>query len=451
MEWRRRVLLFTVVALVVLVAFSASVDARAPPQPLCEVCADEVVDGDVVEESTVTIQIDGTGTGHWTVRLELVEETSLADSAVERRALDALTGHRNEPDPRNLSVSVSGERVVMSYDVPRMGHRSVGDVLIVDYFYSHGDDGHWYGVNADRVVVRGPSDGVLTESPAAVTANETAVVLEGDYGDVFTNTISTGWYLAYAHDRGVVSVVATTLGVGVDVAQAKMDGLLSAIWLPIAIIATVLGLLYRQESIVSHRGPRERIQAVAALTAVLLVASIFVHVVVSFGRSAGPLVRQLERAVFSLMYGTVLMGGLLVGISVVGATLYVLTAPRFEFSVPNEWIRVGGVFVSVTSVVGGIWAAGTDIWLTDAYAAGVAMVTAGVFLPLGLTDRRSSQVLMAFTILTSPALVALGFGPFSGYTNQFFPLLFVPWALVTVAVGTLGYAYGVSRRETTGE
>lgn len=449
---RHRRIFLVLLSTALLISIVGSAAARPPPQPLCEVCSDTVVADSAVEESTVTIQIDESGTGHWTVRFDIEEDVSLDPEKLQRDADESLRGHVNEPEPRNLSVTVDGDSAVITYEIPRMGHRTVGDVLVVDYFYSHGDQGHWYGVNADTVVIQGPDETVLTRSPTHLTANESAVVLDGEYGDVFARTISTGWFLAYAPNDGVVASGATTLGIGIDIAQAKIGGLPGAAWLPIAVLLSYLGYLYRRGEVLIDRSPRTQVQYVLGLTAVLAVATLVIDLVSSVLGSPAPFVQQLEGAVFTWTYGAVFTGPLLVLILLASAIQFSLITSRFDVEVPDRWQVGGAVTVALVVLIGGLLAAGTDSSATRRFGMVVAILTPLLFFPLGRAERRSRRVFLAGTITISPLLVALSFGPYAGYTTLFFPLLFVPWTLVTGAIGSFGYIIGLDRREeATGE
>ncbi|WP_259516936.1 hypothetical protein [Halanaeroarchaeum sp. HSR-CO] len=443
MQQRRRRILLLILAVAVLVSFAASVTARPPPQPLCEVCSDDVVADSVVEESTVSIEIDGTGTGRWVVTFDLDDGVTPDGAQLQRDAREALRGHHEESMPRNLSVDVSGDTAVVTYEVPEMGHRALGDVLVVDYFYSHGDESHWYGVNADRVVVRGPTDTTLTRAPQGVRSNESAIVLTGTHGDIFDQTISTGWYLAFADEDTVFAAVGTTIGIGIDIAAAKIDGLAGAIWLPMAILISVLGVLYRRGAALAERTLFQRLRFGVALGAALAVGSVVVELV---GGSSEPLLEHLEDVVFSLLFGAVLTSDVLLAMLLAGAVQFVLVTPRIDIDVPTTLIPDGAVAVSVMILLGSVWAAGTAVGATAVYGTIVAVLTPLLFLPLGQTVRRRHRVVLTFTIVVAPILLALGFGPFSEYTKMFFPTLYVPWALVTGAIGAVGYSYGLTIR-----
>lgn len=444
---RHRRLFLVLLSMALLLSIVGSVAARPPPQPLCEVCSDTVVPDSAVEESTVTIQIDGSGTGHWVVRFDLEDDVSLDREQLQRNAHESLGGHVNEPEPRNLSVTLDGDLAVITYEIPRMGHRTVGDVLVVDYFYSHGEQGHWYGVNADTVVITGPEGTVLSRSPGYATGNESAVVLYGDHGDVFAQTISRGWYLAYAPNDGVVAAGATALGIGIDIAQAKIGGLPGAAWLPIAVLLSYLGYLYRRGAMLIDRSPRTQFQYVLGLTAVLAVATLVIELVSSVLGPPAPFVQQLEGAVFTWTYGAEFTGPLLVFVLIASAIQFSLVTSRFGVEIPDRWQVGGALAIALVVLIGGLLAAGTDSSATRRLGMVVAILTPLLFFPLGRSERRNRRLFLAGTIVISPLLVALSFGPFTGYAKQFLPSLFVPWALVTGAIGSFGYMLGRDRRE----
>ncbi|WP_181684872.1 hypothetical protein [Halorhabdus salina] len=422
--------------LVVLVSGSVIVAARPPPQPLCEVCTDDVVSGSDVESSMVTINIDKDGVGHWTVKLDTRADSSVDPSAVQSAADDALRGHRGESDPRNFSMTARGNAVVLTYDVPRMGHRSAGGVLVVDYFHAQGEDGRWYGVNADRVVVTGPQGDTLARAPAAHRLNETAIALDGTYSDSFDRTISPGWYLTFAEDGGIHSSVASQLAVGLDIAQLKGEAVPETVAVPTVLLAACLALRNRLRGAFADASTRGLL-AFLGVTAGLGVAS---------GLALG-----LAGATFTLVLSASILAPL-VALSVgLIAIQYALLTGRLGVGIDARWLVRAGVAVAVVALIGAPLVAGSLGPMARGYGSAVAVVTAMLFVPLALAQQRSVQWLLTGVILLSPLFVTVGWAPYGSYADLYAPAITALWALITALLGSVAYAIGRSRRPMSTE
>ncbi|WP_158853357.1 hypothetical protein [Halorhabdus sp. CUG00001] len=417
--------------LVVLLATITLVAApRPPPQPLCDVCTDDVIAGSDVESSTVTIQLDEDGDGHWTVTLDPRANANVSRSAVWSAAENALHGHRGEAQPRNLSVNTSANAVVVTYDVPRMGHRSLGGVLVADYFHSQGEGSRWYAVNADRLVITGPVGDTLARAPAKHRLNETAIALDGTYGDSFERTISPGWYLAFAEDRGVFTSIAAQLAVSVDVAQLKGTAVPKTVAVPTVLLAGCLALRNRLRDVVADAS-KTRILASIGVIAGLGVAS---------GLALG-----LDGATFTLLLSASVLAPILALSAVLIGVQYALLTRQFGVDVDTRWLVRSGVAVAVVALIAAPLVAGQLGPIASGYGSAVAVVTATLFVPLALTEQRSEQWLLTGVILLSPLLVAVGWAPYGSYGDMYAPAIFAFWALITAALGMVAYMIGRSK------
>ncbi|WP_136687601.1 hypothetical protein [Halorhabdus amylolytica] len=428
------------ILLIVLLATVTLAAGRPPPQPLCEVCEDDVIEGSDVESATVTIEIDGDGVGHWTARLDLRANASIDPRAMQSAAEDALRGHRGEATPRDLSVTASGDTVVLTYDVPRMGHRSVGGVQVVDYFHSQGDSGRWYGVNADRIVVTGPEGTTLVRAPADYRLNGTALALEGAHGDSFERTISPGWYLAFAGDDGLFARAATHLGIGIDIAQLKGADLPGTVVLPTAILAAFLGMISRWGRSTTDRSPGTRLRSIAGVTVGLAIAGFLLAALVSW-LTTGTFLLRGGALLFGLLLAVPLLGPLLALAALGVGTQYVVLSGRFDLDVETRWFVLYGIGIAGIALTVAPFAAGTIGRLSTLYGGGVCALVSTLFAPLALADRIRVRWLLAVTILVSPFLVSLGWAPYGNYGAIYVPMFTVVWALVAGTLGAIAYTF----------
>ena len=433
------------VLLLVLVAVTATVAARPPPQPLCDICSDDVLNGSEITSATVTIEIDEHGNGHWTAQLDLRANASVEPRAVQSAAEDALRGHRGEAQPRNLSVAVTEDTAVLTYDVPRMGHRSAGDLVVVDYFHSQGESGRWYGINVDRVVVTGPEGTTLVRAPPEHRLNGSALALAGTYGDTFDHTISPGWYLTFAGADGLVAQAASHLGIGIDIAQLKGDELPGTVLLPTAVLAAFLGVLSSRGRPLADRSPSRRLRAVAGLTVGLAIAAFLLAILVSW-LTTGTVLLRGDALLFGLLLAVPLLGPSLALASIGVGTQYALFAGRFDLAVDRRWIVRYGIGIAALILAVGPFAAGTFGWLSTLYGSVVCVLVPTLFAPLALADRRGTRWLLAATILASPLLISVGWAPYGYYGAVYAPVFTASWALVTGALGTIAYTFSLSRR-----
>ncbi|WP_135663396.1 hypothetical protein [Halorhabdus rudnickae] len=418
--------------LVVLLATVTIAAARPPPQPLCEGCSGDVVDGSDVESSTITIALDENGRGHWTGRLDLRANASINSQSVQSAAKDALRGHRDEATPRNLSVNASADAVTIGYDVPRMGHRSAGGVLIVDYFHSQGEQGRWYGVNVDRVVVTGPEGTQLIRAPEQYRLNETALAIDGEYGDTFARTISPGWYLTFGQDDGILTSVASHFGIGVDIAQLKGAAIPGTAIIPTIVLGACLAFRDRLAGTVADVSTKTAALSVVAIAGLAAAAAVTVG---------------LDGATFLLVMSATLLAPLVALSLVLVGLQYGLLAGRFGFDLDARWIVRSAAVGVVLALLAAPLVAGSLGPIAIGYGSVVAVAAPTLFVPLALAERRPVRWLLAVVIVLSPLLLTLGWAPYGSYGAMYAPGLLAAWALLTAAIGMAGYTVGRARRD----
>jgi hypothetical protein len=445
---RGRVILLAVTVLLVLTA--TSVVAGPPPQPLCEACSGEVLNHSDVEKATVAINVDESGVGHRRIKADLAAGAAVDREKISAAATDTLRGHRGESEPRNLSVAVHPDSVVMTYEIPEMGHRSVGDVLVVDYFYQRGEPGRRFVVNAERIVLTGPDGTTLTRGLDGASTNDSAIVFEGSYGDRYhAPTESIGeqpgvpqGFVAFAQAETLRTTIATYIGVGIAVASAKASVLPDAVMLPTLVLAAFLVFTRHYGERLSETTRRRRYTLVGALASALAVGSWILTPIVSDFSRYGTIGSQYQSAFEGLVFLGLLVGApSVLSITAVVGLQYLLTRSEGEPTVPPEWVRDGAVVLAGLALLGGIWAAGNDTPVARLYGSVVGWLVALLFMPLGMARTRRVAFSLTATILAAPTLVILGMGPF-GYIALYFPLTLVPWALVVGSVGTLTCVYG---------
>ncbi|MCU4717998.1 hypothetical protein [Halapricum hydrolyticum] len=443
---RRRQVLVSLSVVTVLLLLGSAVAARPPPSPLCDVCTDDVVENSTVEHSTVVIDIGEDGASRWTVTLELDGQPDA--EAIRTAARRELSDSPNGSSVRTLSVTSTPDGVELSHEGARMGHRSAGGVLVVDYFHT-GGDAEWFGVNADRIVVRGPPESVLVRDPVRsafvddrdwIDANETTLVLTGVHGDRFDRTISGGWYLVFGSDSGLVATAAANLGIWADVAQLKLDSVPGPAPFPAAILAAFVVILVRHGDTLARLSRFGRARSLLGTGAGLALASLLLAPV-----SGGVSIGSENAVLFQTLFAGVVSGlpSLAIPIAVVAQYLLV---DRTDVS--TRRLVETGVVVAVTMLLVGVWGLGANTRGAVVYAGTVGLFVPLLFLPLALAERQRATVVLAGTIVASPLLIVVGTGPYRGYAEMLFPLVYVPWALVAGTAGGFAYAYGRSVRQT---
>lgn len=173
-----------------------------------------------VESSELVIHVYRDGDSRWTVRANLsgegVERLRRNPRLVKRFSRRSVTGSVSDLGPhvaihhgnvRSPTGKMKDDTLVIAFTVTDAAKRGFGDVLLVDYFNVEGRGPPSYLLGTDRVVIRGPSETVVTKSPprATVTDGGRSVV----WRKPSTIAISGDTYVAFAPDRSRSSRLAT--------------------------------------------------------------------------------------------------------------------------------------------------------------------------------------------------------------------------------------------------
>jgi len=448
---RRRVLLVVLLSSIVALAIVGGATARPPPKAICGACGTTVVDDATADGTTpdvvrseLTIRIDRNGTGHWTARTVVQDGESVEwnSSRLRSNAIRSLESESTGPEnARDVRVAVEGDTVVVRFDVPDMAHGSAGGVLLVDYFYWDGDSSRWFALDADRVAIDGPPDTAVTHVPDDADREDGAVVwTRGGDGSSDSFPISQGTFVAFAERDGFGAQVGSHVGVGVTVAEAKFRDLPGTALLPMVFLGTYAALLARRGDAVLRRTRLQRAAVVGGLTAGLaLVAIVITFLTGTLGRYDG-IGEGFRAAVSTLLFPA--LGVAPVFVPMVGFLGVQYLFGRFVApSLGEGWYDRSFVVPGLAIVL----LEGLSLPFVVASSGPIATVAAGLaaatavllFMPLGVAYRRSArtQYLLVAGIVAAPLVLSLGFGPYGNFDRLYFPVFFVPWALV---VGTLG-------------
>jgi hypothetical protein len=460
-----RILLVTaLLGAILLPAFGAPVDARPPPQAVCGVCSESLVDAaaenDIaigVSDSELGIQIDRSGTGHWTANVTLTgpgveplrENASLRNRVVQRVFERGRVAVAN---PQSLSTSMTGNTLLVEYSVPDMAHESVGGVSVVDFFYWHGGDARWFYLAADSLTIQGPPGTVVTHAPDHTTTTDLAVTWTGS--DQEYDPLGERTHIVFAPNSGISSSMATGVGIGLDVAQLKAQDLAAA-GPPLGILAAVVVLLRRFGRRLAAMG-RNRLTGI--VFGPLVVLALLAATIETLGGVTGPLIDHLGDFLFYLVFVVAATGAgavLVIGGAIVVGQLLLLrwllerttgeTGLETEDAVtrlllwPTATVLVGQWLFFPVAVAG---AAGYDA----TYGLVSLILPAAFFVPLAVSHERGSRLHIAFraAIVLASIPVVFAFAPHTGMTLVRVPLpvRYVPWALAVGAMGTVSYAWG---------
>lgn len=451
-----------IAGVLVLSVIGSPVGARPPPQAVCGVCSDTLVDtADEngvtigVAESSLTIRIDRSGMGHWTARVTLTgadvgtlrQNQSLRDQIVQRVY---ERGYVAVAEPISLTTSMEGNTLLVEYEVPDMAHESAGGVYVVDFFYWHGGEARWFYLAADSMTMHGPPGTVVSHAPADATADGDAVTWAGS--DRQYDPLGVRTHVVFAPDDGVISSVATTLGIGIDVAQLKTQDL-GAVVAPFAILAAVIALLWRFGYRLTELSRSRLIALVggslAAIGLTVATAETLVGVSAPVTEQVGDFLFYLIAVVAATGAGPALvLGGPLVG----GQILLTRRLLKREANTTASMEAVTRLLLRPTAtVLAGQWllypvAAAGAVGYDTTYGVVSLVLPPLYFLPLAITRRWRTPLRIVFVtgLLLSPIPVVFAFAPHTGMSlvNVSLVLRYVPWALVVAAIGILAYAAG---------
>jgi len=458
----RVVFVVALVGIILLSAAGSPVSARPPPHAVCGVCSDTLLD--VADESGVaigftgsslSIRIDQSGTGHWTARVTLTGagvETLRENQSLRDRIVQQVyeRGYVAVEEPQALTSSMNGNTLLVKYEVPNMAHESAGSVYVVDFFYWHGGEARWFYLAADSMTMRGPPGTVVSHAPADSTPDGDVVTWEGS--DQQYDPLGVRSHVVFAPDDGAISTAATTLGIGIDVAQLKAQDIVAAV-APVAILAAVLGLLWRFGD---RLAGLSRLRLIALVGGPLAAIGLTAATVETLVGVSGPLTEQLGDFLFYLIFVVVGTGAgpaLILGGSLVAGQI-LLTRRLLEGETGTT-----ESMASVTRLL--LWPIATVLaaqWLLfPAAAAGAAgydttyglvslVLPSLYFVPLAVTRRWGTPLRIVFItgLLFSPVPVVFALAPHTGMTlvSMSLVLRYVPWALVVAAIGILAYAAG---------
>jgi len=460
----RAVFIAVLVGVILLSAVGSPVSARPPPHAVCGVCSDTLVDAaadnDVaigMAESSLTIEIDESGTGHWTARVRLTgtdvetlrENQSLRDQVVQR-VFDR--GYVAVEEPRSLTTSMNGSTLTVEYGVPGMAHQSSGGVYVVDFFYWHGGEARWFYLAADSMTMSGPPGTVVSHAPADASIADDTVTWEES--DRQYDPLRVRSHVVFAPNSGVISNAATSFGIGVDVAQLKAQDL-AAVGVPLVLLTGVVALLWR----FGHRlAALSRLRLIALVVGPLVAAGIVAATVETLVGVSGPLSEQIGDFLFYLVYviaatgaapALVLGGSLVFGQILLARRLPDTGAAATEADENEPVTRL--LLWPTAAVLAGQWllfpvaAAGAAGYDTTYGLVSLVLPTL-YFIPLAVTRQRETPLTPAFIagLVLAPVPIVFALAPHTGMAlvSRSLTLLYGPWALVVAAIGIIAYASG---------
>jgi hypothetical protein len=295
---------------------------------------------------------------------------------------------------------------------------------------------------------------VVTDTPAGATREDGGVVWTREGDESYDSyPISQGTFVAFADDNGVVKRAAAHVAVGATIADAKLRDLPGTGFLPVVILGIYAILLVRRGEAFLERTRLQRVAVVGGLTAGLALASVLVTLLVRNVDRSGGLGAQFGDAVTTVLFPA--LGVVPVFVPMVGFLGIQYLFGRFVAPSLDErwydrsfvWPGFAIVGLGVLSLPFVVASSGTIATVAAGLAAATAVL---LFAPLGVAYRQSarSQYLLAAGIVGAPLVLALGFGPYSNFGRLYFPVYFVPWALVVGALGVPAFVMGVRFADT---
>ena len=424
---RRAALLALLVLLPLLVPMAG---ASSGPLPVCGVCGTSFVgaarDHGVpleIEHSELVVDVGRNGTGRW--RAEVDVNASAADRFRENPALlDSIVAEVYAEwrplveDPHDLSARTDGSTVVVTFTVPEMAHRGVGNVLLVDYFNSGGTD-RYYRLDADRFVLRGPAGTTLVNDPPGATREGGAAVWTAD--DDYTS-FDDGTYVAFGPNRDAWTLTAAQLSIAMDAAPYMADHLVVAASLPTVILAVGLAAVTAVHRRFVDGGSIRNAGGLVALVAAGCLLAVF-----AFDAADGAL------------------GALGVFVTLLSIGIGLVAAVVPERSRDALTLRRLVAITAVPAVlVTAVLAAGFDLSFPGELVTGVAVVLALLlFLPAGYAAGRSREVGRLYgAILLAPAAAVLPMVPIGGFGPGFAAIFLGLGALVGIVGGAVLFHLG---------
>jgi len=423
----RRLALVAAAILVFLpvVAAVGPATAAPPPQELCGVCGPEfeyeAAERGVpltVEDSTATIDIDRSGTGHWHARVRTDDESAdrlAANATLRERVVTETYAHGRTvvDDPRNLQTRVENDTLVVDFDVSSVAHRGVGGVVLVDVLDPR-TRRSIIQIGADELRIDGPNGTAVTRAPAGATVEHGSVVWRPDDPGIGLSGDSS---VAFAATDGPLAQSATTVafvGYGFTFAGPVVPlGVAPAL----AFGTAVLGLRRWGSTLPSLDGVSVATVCVGTAAVIAAVGAV---------STVWPVV--LEPSIAQAVAAFASLFALVAG----GALVLDSPSPRVALGWTLAASAVVAAVASAVSVV--------------AFRAALLSVPAALWFPLGRAHRRDPLV----TRIVVSALVLAPFGAaalFGTPRSLLYALLgslvtTLPWAAGTVLFGVPLYLLG---------
>lgn len=428
MESRRPLTLLVVVALLGTSVGVAAVDASPQPRYVCGTCGVALdrttTDMDVSLNATgsrVRIHVREDGSARWTARTELTPES--ADRLRENpdlldRILDRTYGDESyrvvEEPASDVSASLDGNDLVVEFTVADVAHRSVGGVLLVDYFHGYGRTRRLV-LAADRMEMDGPSGTVVTNDVPAAAERESTVVWTG--GERWGTDVSDRGFVAFAPDDGPVTTATTQVAVAAAIGPTVLEQAIRFATIPGLILLLFVGAgVVGAERLAGRFDPDPG--AVAAWVAALGVAAAV------------------------LVFGAWFLGGSVASFGLPPAAAYAVVAVATLAAIRRERGTLPGLVVAVvagTVVAGLVALVGPDGGVVDVATSAFLTLAGLLFLPLGYAVGADStlSIPIAAAVPTAVGVSMLTVEPIQGIGAFFLVVFLIVWAIV---VGTFGLA-----------
>lgn len=420
-------------AVLVLATVVGATAASAPPVEVCTVCGDRFeaaadrhgVDL-AVAESTLDVHVREDGSARWVVRNRLDADGAQAlrdnRSALDAVVRDALADRRYPAagghatlveNPMNVTASLDGDTVVVSFTVEEFAHRSVGGLLVADGFHVE-RDGRYLSADADRVTVHAPDGYAVSNRPPNADVRGDAAVWADEYGSHAPVAAST--YVVFVRDSGPATGVLTQAAIARDIGPVIVRDAARAAVVPTLLVAVlVAGLLAAGDTGLSARTTR----VLTGVSLALVVAAVYVAVQENLVR---------DPAIGGAVPAFALVAGPLAAAAAVAPERVTLrrAAAALVATAAVAWAAV------VLAGVGRGWAVPFAAWHGVAAAAFGALPAC--FLPLGYAAvrERRERWWLAAVVVALPFVAFLPMAPFprGGVPAEFILTLATALALV---------------------